>query len=127
MSDAPVDTTAPEAVATSTTTEQTTNNDVGEVAAPSDKEVATAEPEKQDVKDTTDESAKTEVKSDEKDGEATPPKEASSEEVKDEKPDEPYTKRENHSKYDPSILSKDDDPKKIIAQVWNISTFKLCV
>lgn len=114
MSDIPVDNTAPEAeaVATSGTNEQT-KTDVVEATVSSDKEVTVTESENKVVEDAP---AKAEEKA-EKDGEAAPPKEESEEE-------KPYVKRENHSKFDPSVLPKDDDPKKICAQVWSIFTFQ---
>lgn len=112
MSDVPVDNTAPEAVATSGTNEQTKPEAV-EATIPSDKKVTMTDSENKVVEDAP---AKAEEKA-EKDGEAAPPKEESGEEKKH------YVKRENYSKYDPSVLPKDDDPKKICAQVWNIFTF----
>lgn len=106
MSDVPVDNTAPEAVATSGTNEQI-KPDTVEATVPADKDVTMTESESKVVEDAP---AKVEEKA-EKDGEAAPPKE----ELK--KEEKPYVKRENHSKYDPTILPEDDDPKKICAQV----------
>lgn len=112
MSDVPVDNTAPEAVAASATNEQT-KPDAVEAIIPSDKEVTVTDSEKKVVEDAP---VKAEEKA-EKDGEATPPKEESQEEKKH------FVKRENHSKYDPSVLPEDDDPNKICAQVWSIFNF----
>ncbi|CAG8971249.1 hypothetical protein HYALB_00001415 [Hymenoscyphus albidus] len=103
MSDLPVDTTAPEAATTSPTNDQTVQP---EPVGATDKEATMTEAEKKAVEDAP---INSEAKV-EKDGEAATLK-------KHEGSNHQHAKRENHSKYDPSVLSQDDDPKKICAQV----------
>ncbi|RDL33773.1 uncharacterized protein BP5553_08141 [Venustampulla echinocandica] len=132
MSNLPVETAEPEPAATSIGNDQVVNKEGGDASAPT--EVAAAKTETETEKsngahetekvEKTEQSGKTgeDTQANEQRNSDGSPKTKGGESNgrsnnKRENNDRPFQKRENHSKYDPSILPADSDPKLIRAQV----------
>lgn len=134
MSNLPVETAEPDPAATSIGNDQVVNKEGGDASAPTDvaAEKLETEVEKSNGAQEAEKGEKTEEpeKADETKANE-PPKDDSSPKgkadesngrpnKKHEDNDRPFQKRENHSKYDPSVLPADSDPKLIRAQVNSI-------
>ncbi|KAF4626820.1 hypothetical protein G7Y89_g11337 [Cudoniella acicularis] len=120
MSNLPVEATEPDPATTSIVNDQTVNNEGGEKLAPTETDIKMAEAESeqtngaQKVKEEAND-----IKEEETENDAKVKKEFSKNGFSKTKNHDrkPFIKRENRSKYDPSILPEESDPQKIRAQV----------